>query len=110
MLQFIDILAVAPGFGGQPFDPAVCRKIKYLYERYPNLPMIGCDGGISTTILPAHNKSSAQLALEHGANFLIAGTSIFGQGRDKGIVEGDGEADVSRNMDKMVAEVLRVRQ
>lgn len=142
MVQFIDILAVAPGFGGQvstlsspihsspiqslyhnctntttlslhtqSFDASVTQKIRYLYERYPNLPQIGCDGGISAQVIPECGKSSAQLALEAGANFLIAGTSLFGKGRDKGVGrEREGEAELGGNMNVMVQEVLRVRQ
>ncbi|MEK7512624.1 MAG: hypothetical protein AAB601_00300, partial [Patescibacteria group bacterium] len=40
------ILAVPPGYSGQPFDPAVLEKIRMLGERFPGLE-IEVDGGIN---------------------------------------------------------------
>jgi ribulose-phosphate 3-epimerase len=67
------IMSVVPGEGGQGYIPEVTEKIanlkKYLDENDLDLD-IEVDGGI--------NDKTAQLAVNAGANILVAGTYILG--------------------------------
>ena len=74
LVDFVDILAVLPGVGGQKFDLDVLQKIERVRAQFPDLPYIGVDGGVS--------PSTATMAAKAGANVLIAGTAIFGMDRD----------------------------
>lgn len=72
------LLAVAPGFGGQKFNPVVIDKIKKLRQKFPNLD-IEIDGGI--------NLETARQCVESGANILAVGSYIFGQKDVKKAIE-----------------------
>jgi ribulose-phosphate 3-epimerase len=70
LLKYIDwvlIMTVNPGFGGQKFMPGVVPKIKKLREIYNK--DIEIDGGI--------NNINAKPVVDAGANILAAGTFIF---------------------------------
>lgn len=74
-LDQIDILLVMtvhPGFGGQSFRFDQMEKVKLAAEwnqaRQQKID-IEVDGGI--------NPETARISIEHGANVLVAGTSIF---------------------------------
>lgn len=71
-LDFVLIMSVNPGFGGQVFLPLVFEKIKQLREysatRNPQLE-IEVDGGI--------NDVNAQQLVKAGADILVAGSFIF---------------------------------
>lgn len=76
-LDYVLIMSVFPGFGGQSFIPEVLEKIKKIREAKPNID-IQVDGGI--------NAETAQLVKEAGANWLVAGSYIFGaENRNKAI-------------------------
>ena len=68
MLDMVLVMSVVPGFGGQSFMPEVLEKVKWIREHYPNLD-IQIDGGIS--------DKTAPLAIEAGANVLVAGSYIL---------------------------------
>jgi ribulose-phosphate 3-epimerase len=68
MLDMVLIMSVFPGFGGQSFIPEVLEKVRWLREHYPNLD-IQIDGGI--------NDVTGKLAVEAGANILVAGSFIL---------------------------------
>ena len=74
-LHFIDyviIMTVEPGFGGQSFLQETLSKIEYLasYKKHTGLKFdITVDGGI--------NMETAQYAIAKGAETLVAGTAIF---------------------------------
>jgi ribulose-phosphate 3-epimerase len=68
-LDLVLIMSVEPGFGGQSFMPDQLEKVKQLRLKFAGL--ISVDGGI--------NKETAPLALQAGADILVAGTAIFGQ-------------------------------
>lgn len=68
-LDYILIMSVFPGFGGQSFIPEVLEKIRKIRELKPNID-IQVDGGI--------NAETAKLVTEAGANLLVAGSYIFG--------------------------------
>jgi ribulose-phosphate 3-epimerase len=68
--DFILIMSVFPGFGGQSFIASVLDKVRALRaEGYAKT--IEIDGGI--------NVETAPLAVAAGADVLVAGTAVFGQ-------------------------------
>eukprot|EP00981_Chlorochromonas_danica_P009558 scaffold2729_cov188-Ochromonas_danica.AAC.6 len=76
-LYIVNVLAVLPGIGGQPFQMSILDSIAALRQAYPQLE-ISVDGGIST-------EKEAVLALEAGASSLVIGTGVFGRNRLAGI-------------------------
>lgn len=67
-IDFILIMTVNPGFGGQTLIPEVIKKIDQAHRKYPHLP-ICVDGGITPD-----NIQSIALA---GATEFVAGSTIF---------------------------------
>jgi Pentose-5-phosphate-3-epimerase len=68
--DFILVMSVFPGFGGQSFIASVLDKVRALRaEGYAKT--IEIDGGI--------NVATARLAAAAGADVLVAGTAVFGQ-------------------------------
>lgn len=67
-LDMVLVMSVEPGFGGQKFMENSLEKIAYLRKKRPFLN-IEVDGGI--------NAETAKLAIEAGANILVAGNYIF---------------------------------
>lgn len=68
LVDFILVMSVNPGFGGQAFIPRVLPKIKQLRCIFRG--DIAVDGGI--------NEFTARLVVKAGANVLAAGSYIFG--------------------------------
>lgn len=66
-LDWVLVMTVVPGFGGQKFMASVVPKIKALRKIYKK--DIEIDGGI--------NSENAKLVVNSGANILAAGTFIF---------------------------------
>jgi ribulose-phosphate 3-epimerase len=73
-VDFVLVMSVNPGFGGQKFIPGVLPKIRKLRSVF--LGDIACDGGI--------NQEAAGQLIRAGANVLAAGSYIFGA-KDKKI-------------------------
>ena len=72
MVDIINVMTVNPGFGGQDFIEGMTAKIRDLHEmaaRQPQRIDIEVDGGI--------NRATIGLALDAGANVMIAGSCIF---------------------------------
>lgn len=67
-LDFVLVMTVNPGFGGQKLIPEVINKITEIHQRYPKLDLC-VDGGVTT-------KNIAALA-QAGANQFVAGSAIF---------------------------------
>jgi ribulose-phosphate 3-epimerase len=70
VLKFVDfvlVMSVNPGFGGQAFIPQVLPKIRQLRMQFRG--DIAVDGGI--------NQDTAKLVIAAGANVLAAGSYIF---------------------------------
>ena len=67
LVDFILVMSVNPGFGGQDFIPAVLPKIRKLRSLFPG--DIAVDGGI--------NEKTARQVIKAGANVLAAGSYIF---------------------------------
>ena len=72
LCSYVLLMSVNPGFGGQKFIPYSLNKVEKLRrmaeEREIELE-IGIDGGVGL--------SNIQDILEKGANFIIAGSSVF---------------------------------
>ncbi len=66
-LDYILLLSVNPGFGGQDFIPETTKKIRRLKEM-TDLPL-AVDGGITAQTAP--------LVTEAGARVLVAGSAVF---------------------------------
>ncbi len=74
-VDFVLVMSVNPGFGGQKFIPATLGKIQQLRElraRYHSAYRIEVDGGVGP-------ENVAEL-VRAGAEILVAGTSIFHAG------------------------------
>lgn len=63
------VMSVWPGFGGQEFMPEVLESVRRIRQQGPPTLDIEMDGGITVETAP--------LAVEAGANILVAGTAIF---------------------------------
>ena len=68
LADFVLVMSVNPGFGGQAFIPGAVSKIRQLRAIFKK--DIAVDGGI--------NKQTAKLVKDAGANILVAGSYIFG--------------------------------
>jgi ribulose-phosphate 3-epimerase len=70
LVDLILVMSVNPGFGGQTFIPEACEKIRRLRALAGDRPIdIEVDGGIT--------PETAPLAVQAGANVLVAGSAIF---------------------------------
>jgi ribulose-phosphate 3-epimerase len=84
MVDYILIMTVNPGFGGQPFIPSTLDKIRRLRSILADRELshidIQVDGGI--------NPQTAAQVVAAGANVLVAGSAVFGTAdRTKAIAE-----------------------
>ena len=68
VLDFVLVMSVNPGFGGQMFIPSVLVKIEKIRNLYPHL-LIEVDGGI--------DEKNACALRNKGADVLVAGSTIF---------------------------------
>ncbi|MDD5197019.1 MAG: ribulose-phosphate 3-epimerase [Candidatus Omnitrophota bacterium] len=75
--DFVLVMSVNPGFGGQSFIPSAIGKIKELRALYKG--DIAVDGGI--------NNLTARSVINAGANILDAGSYIFGAKDQKKAIE-----------------------
>ncbi|MDT5295045.1 MAG: ribulose-phosphate 3-epimerase, partial [Acidobacteriota bacterium] len=84
VLQFTDyvlVMSVNPGFGGQEFIPASVEKVRRLRQmiRERNLSVrIEIDGGI--------DRDNIAAVASAGAEIFVAGTAVFAQGDPAGSV------------------------
>jgi ribulose-phosphate 3-epimerase len=75
MVHHVLVMSVNPGFGGQEFLPLSLEKIAYLAELREAMGLnfrIEVDGGV------AHDTVAR--VVEAGADMLVAGSAIFGDG------------------------------
>lgn len=74
-IDLILVMSVNPGFGGQSFietQRAKIRQVRELIDRSGRAIELEVDGGI--------NGQTAALAIEAGADVLVAGTAVFAGG------------------------------
>jgi len=67
-LDFVLIMTVNPGFGGQSLISELIKKIELVHELYPKLP-ISVDGGVTIENINKLKKA--------GASEFVAGSAIF---------------------------------
>ena len=68
-IDLILVMTVEPGFGGQTFMEDCCSKLKYYKELNLENTYLEVDGGI--------NDKTAKIAIENGANVLVAGNYVY---------------------------------
>ena len=69
-IDLVLVMTVNPGFGGQPFIPAMINKIARVRELIGNRPIhLEVDGGVS--------PDTAGEVASHGADVLVAGSAVF---------------------------------
>lgn len=76
--DFVLVMTVEPGFGGQSFLADQLPKIQAIRHAAPGMD-IGVDGGI--------NPETGKRCLDAGANVLIAGSAIFSQSDPEAALE-----------------------
>jgi ribulose-phosphate 3-epimerase len=72
-LDFVLVMSVNPGFGGQKFIPGSLSKIRRLKARIAERGLscaVEVDGGVNASTLPA--------LIEAGADWFVAGAAVFG--------------------------------
>jgi ribulose-phosphate 3-epimerase len=72
-LDFVLVMSVNPGFGGQAFIPQALdkvRRVRALFDRHGSTAPIEIDGGIE--------PANAADVVAAGATILVAGHAIFG--------------------------------
>jgi len=69
-IDYVNCMAVNPGFAGQSFIPTTPEKVARLRAELPDEVWIEVDGGIAPATLPA--------ARDAGASWLVSASSIFG--------------------------------
>jgi ribulose-phosphate 3-epimerase len=69
LADLILVMSVVPGFTGQVFMPEVLEKVKYLRQALGAHQRLEIDGGIGIR--------TAHMALEAGADVLVAGAAVF---------------------------------
>ena len=75
IVDYILIMSVNPGFGGQAFIPnslGRIRKLRKTLQRRELTVQIQIDGGV--------NSKTAPSIIDAGADILVAGSAIFGRG------------------------------
>jgi ribulose-phosphate 3-epimerase len=73
-LDYVLVMSVNPGFGGQKFLPASLDKVRRLREvlgRRGLAPQVEVDGGV--------DEGNVKALVEAGADVLVAGTAVFGK-------------------------------
>jgi ribulose-phosphate 3-epimerase len=74
LVDMVLVMTVEPGFGGQKFMPNCMPKVLALRNEHPDLD-IQVDGGLGPSTIDA--------AAAAGANFIVAGSSVFKPGIDR---------------------------
>jgi ribulose-phosphate 3-epimerase len=91
-LQFVDyvlVMSVNPGFGGQKFIPESVDKVKRLHRTIVDRQLsvrIEIDGGI--------DRSNIETVVSAGAEIIVAGSAVFGTGDAEAAVRELREATV----------------
>jgi ribulose-phosphate 3-epimerase len=74
-LDFIIVMSVEPGFGGQPFEASCVEKVKTLKRLIKKADVridVAVDGGV--------NKDNIRAVKDAGADYLIIGNSLYAYG------------------------------
>ena len=90
MVDMILVMTVEPGFGGQAMIPETIEKVRAIrnYCNENGIEMdIEVDGGI--------NENNAILAIEAGANVIVAGSAIFKSKTPSQVIKKMREAEIN---------------
>jgi ribulose-phosphate 3-epimerase len=71
MVDLVLVMTIKAGFGGQQFLPALLSKLDEVRAMCGDRPVLQVDGGV--------NQATARACVEAGAEWLVAGSAIFGQ-------------------------------
>jgi ribulose-phosphate 3-epimerase len=74
-VDFVLVMSVVPGFGGQAFMPVALEKIAEV-----GAMLRGCDSGAEIEVDGGIDETTAPLVAGAGARLLVAGNAIFGRG------------------------------
>lgn len=69
LCDYILVMSVEPGFGGQKFMPIAVEKIRQVRELVSSGTLVGVDGGIGPATIGAAAKA--------GANLFVVGSALF---------------------------------
>lgn len=69
LVDFVVVMTVNPGFGGQSFISSALDKVPELRKKLPSGTAIEIDGGI--------NRGNIRQVVEAGANWVVAGSAVF---------------------------------
>jgi ribulose-phosphate 3-epimerase len=86
-VDFVLVMSVNPGFGGQRFIPASVdkiRRVRALLDRAGSHAPIEVDGGV--------DLETVRSVVSAGANILVAGNAVFGGGNPESAVRALREA------------------
>ncbi len=86
-LDYVLVMSVNPGFGGQRFIPHSVdkiRRVRALLDRIGSTAPIEVDGGVDLTTIRA--------VVDAGASILVAGNAVFGGGDPAGALRALREA------------------
>ena len=70
LVDFVLVMTVNPGFGGQKFIESALGKVPALREQLPPHVAVEVDGGI--------DRDNISRVVEAGGNWLVAGSAVFG--------------------------------
>ncbi len=68
LLDYVLIMSVNPGYGGQKCLPEVLEKVKIIHQKYPKLSIM-VDGGIQL--------ENIEDFIHHGASDFVVGSALF---------------------------------
>jgi ribulose-phosphate 3-epimerase len=70
LVDFVLIMTVNPGFGGQKLIPSALKKVPLVRQMAGPQVAIELDGGV--------NRDNIREIVEKGANWIVAGSAVFG--------------------------------
>lgn len=72
VVDYVLVMTVNPGFGGQELIESALQKVPGLRASLPARVAVEVDGGV--------HRGNIRRVAESGANWIVAGTAVFGQG------------------------------
>ena len=70
--DFVLLMSVVPGVGGQKFMPEATERLRWIKTRYPHI-LVSVDGGINAETIP----------YVRDADIFVAGSALFSSSRDE---------------------------